>query len=256
MNTGPRPFPMNVAPNTSATNESRTQEFWIDRARSVDGALAVHPKSRSERYDAWSRRMLQQWTLDRVRGLAPRYRRFVDLGCGHGDWTELFATVADEIYACDVAPAFVDQTRARVPRAAVACTDVRSYELPPRIDLAYLGAVLMYLPDGDALELLGRVHAHARPGAVVVTRDWCTLNLGRRTEQPDARYFSIHRRPADVCDLAVAAGFTCVELRSSPSIYGEVMAGRRRALAWPLRGAWRLATLHWQRASHTFVFHV
>ncbi len=26
-----------------------------------------------------------------------------------------------------------------------------------------------------------------------------------------------------------------------------------RALAWPLRAAWRAATVHWQRASHTFV---
>src|SRR5690348_15986813 len=114
----------------------------------------------------------------------------------------------------------------------------------------------MYLPDGDGLDLLCRVRSHARAGAVVVTRDWCTFNFGRRRERPDVRYYSNHRRPADVCDLAVAAGFTCVEVRSSPSIYADVMAGRHRALAWPLRWAWRLGTLHWQRASHTFVFQV
>lgn len=238
----------------SANEGERTHEFWIDRARTVDGALAVQPRTRSQRYDAWSRRMLQRWTLDRVARIAPRHRRFVDLGCGHGDWTELLASVADEVHACDVAPAFVEQTRARVPRAAVACADVRSYQLPPQLDLAYLGAVLMYLPDHDALDVLRRVRAHAREGAVVVVREWCTLNLGRRTERPDARYFSIHRRSTEVRDLAVAAGFTCVDVRSSPSIYGEAMAGHRRALVWPLRCAWRLATLHWQRASHTFVF--
>ncbi len=231
----------------------KTCEFWIERARTTAGPAAVHTHSRSARYDAWARAMLKRWTLKRLRSIEPRYRRCLDLGCGHGDWTELLATVSDEVFACDVAPAFVAQARTRVPHATVACADVREYPMPPRLDLVYLGAVLMHLHDADAIDVLRRVRSVTRPGAVVVIRDWCTFNLGRRTEVPDARYFSVHRRPGELSALADRVGLRPIELRSSPSIYAEVMSRRIPLIRWPLRVLWRLATLHWLRASHTLL---
>jgi trans-aconitate methyltransferase len=231
----------------------RTRNFWIDRAHTTAGEMAVYTHSRSRRYDAWTRAMLQTWTLGRVRAAKPRYARCLDLGCGHGDWTEAFATLADEVFACDVAPSFVDQTRRRVPHASVACADLRSYRMPDRLDLVYVGAVLMHLTFDDALDVLLRVRNAANRDALVIVRDWCTFNLGRRTENPDPRYFSVHRPAHEVRRIAELAGLTCVELRSSPSIYGEVMARHACVLQWPLRALWRLSTLHWLRASHTLV---
>ena len=197
--------------------------------------------------------MLQRWTLARLHAVGPRFARCLDLGCGHGDWTELLAQISGEVFACDVAPAFVEQTRARVPRAIVDRADLRSYRMPRDLDLVYLGAVLMHLPDRDALDVLQRVRAAATPNAVVVVRDWCTFNLGRRDEQPDPRYFSVHRRPRELVTLVERAGLVCVELRSSPSIYADMMAHGARWLRWPLRALWRAATMHWLRASHTLV---
>jgi trans-aconitate methyltransferase len=231
-------------------DDNVARDYWIDRARAFDGPAAVHPDSRWLRYDAWTRRMLQTWTLARVRALAPRYRRAADLGCGYGDWTERFAQLADEIHACDIAPELAAATQRRLVHhraARVECADIRSFDLPRRLDLVYAGAVFMYLSDRAVGEVLRRIGDAVAPGAVVVIRDFCAFNVARRAERP----FDVSRRADELRALAERAGLRCVESRSSPSIYGEVMGGR--LLAWPMRALWRLATLHWRRASHTLV---
>ena len=207
-----------------------------------------------ETFKAWSRRALQRWTLARVTHDRPRYRRCVDLGCGPGDWSELFAPLCDELYACDVSDVFVDQARARTaahPLRQIERADLRAYAVPRGLDLAYLGAVLLYMSDADARDVLRRVRASAAPGAHVIIREYCTFNLGRRAERSSSGY-SVHRRPRDVLALAEHAGLHLIEARSSPSIYAEVIGGP--ILGWPLRLGWRLGTLHWTRASHTFRF--
>lgn len=235
-------------------DEDLARNYWIRRARMLDGPTAVHPDSRWLRYDAWTRRMLQTWTLGRVRTLRPRYRRCVDLGCGFGDWTARFAELADEIHACDISPELAAQTQLRLARhraARVECADIRDFALPHRADLVYVGAVLMYLSDEAALDVLERVRASLAPDAIVVIRDFCAFNLGRRAEHRTDESYDVNRRPAELVAMAERAGLRCTELRSSPSIYGEVMGGA--VMRWPLRALWRLATAHWLRCSHTFV---
>lgn len=198
--------------------------------------------------------MLQEWTLARIRAAARRYRRCVDLGCGIGDWTERFADIADEVHACDVSPHFVALTQRRVPSAIVECTDLRDYRFPRQVDLVYVGAVLLYVSDADVIDTFRRIRGATVPGALVVVRDYCVFNAGRRTVNAARDFFSIHRRARELRALAAAAGLSCVELRSSPSIYGEVMASGAPLLQWPLRVAWRIATASWLRASYTLVF--
>jgi SAM-dependent methyltransferase len=235
-------------------NEARiARDFWIEHSRDHVGTQAVHPRGAWSGYHAWTRRMLQDWTIERVKDAAPRYRRCIDLGCGIGDWTERFAELADEVHACDLSPDFVEQTRMRVPAAIVQCADLRDYKFPRRSDLVYVGAVLTYLPDADVLDVLRRIRAATVPGALVLVRDYCAFNLGRRTVNQSAAFYSVHRRAGDLCQLAELAGLTCVELRSSPSIYGEVMTRRAPLLQWPMRALWRLATASWMRASHTLI---
>lgn len=226
-------------------------EYWARRARDEPPERAVHVKSRFIGYEMWTRRMLQVWTMQRLRRMKPRYRRCLDVGCGFGDWTELFAAVSDETHAFDVAPAFVEATQRRIPSARVTQADLRSYAMPRELDFVYLGAVLMYAPQPEALDVLRRVRDSVVSGAVVIWRDWCTFNLGRRTINESADYWSIHRRPAELALLAEAARFRVVELRSSPSIYGEVMGGR--IAQWPLRLLWRCVSLPSRRASHSLI---
>jgi SAM-dependent methyltransferase len=236
------------------SDEQLARDYWIRRGGNLTAAAAVHPDSRWLGYDTWTRGLLQAWTLGRVRALGPRFRRCVDLGCGFGDWTEQFAALADEVHACDISPAFAAETQRRLARhraARVECSDIRAFALPRGADLVYVGAVLMYLADADARDVLARIRAAAAPGAVVMIRDFCAFNFGRRGERRTGDAFDIHRRPGELRALAESTGLRCVELRSSPSMYGEVLGGR--ALGWPLRALCRLATLPWLRASHTLV---
>ncbi|HEY5921161.1 MAG TPA: class I SAM-dependent methyltransferase [Kofleriaceae bacterium] len=235
-----------------ADDPSRVVEaYWSKRASEEKPEAAVHPKSRFIAYEMWTRRMIQAWTMRRLHSLKARVRRSLDIGCGYGDWTELFAQISDEIHACDIAPAFVDATRRRVPQANVSLADLRSYAMPRALDFVYFGAVLLYAPQPDVVDVLRRVRDAAEPGALVIVRDWCTFNLGRRTTNTGGNHWSIHRSPMELCCLAEAARFRVIEVRSSPSIYGEVMGGR--FAQWPMRALWRLVSLPVRRASHSLI---
>ncbi len=227
------------------------REFWFRQAATEEAVVAVNPGARWAGMHDWTRRMLQAWTVDRMRAFRQRYRTCVDIGCGYGDWTERFATLAEEVHGCELAPPFVAQARRRVPHAAIECCDLRDYVIPAASDLVYIGAVLMYVPDLHALDLLRRVRAAVARDALVMWREFCTFNLGRRATYETAERFSVHRSPAQLCWLAELAGFRVDEVRSAPSIYGEVLGGR--VGAWPLRGVMRVATATWRRASHTLV---
>ena len=236
--------------------EPAARAYWLARAHRLDGPRAVHPDSRWLAYDTWTRGLLQRWTLARIRADRPRYRRCADLGCGFGDWTRLFAQVADEVHACDLAPEFVDQARARVvghPMARIACADVRAYAIPRGVDLVYVGAVLMYLPDRDVLDVLSRIRAAAAPGALVIVREFCAFNLGQRQVESRDGGYTVYRRASELRATVERVGLRVLEQRCSPSMYGEVLASSAPALAWPLRAIGRMATLGWRRASHTLV---
>ncbi len=239
--------------NEAGDDEVRVRtarDFWV-AASQTEGALSVNPGGRWATMHEWTRRALQRWTLDRMRRFRPRFARCLDIGCGYGDWTEQFATIADQVYGCDIAPAFVERARQRVPRATIECADLRSYEMPQELDLVYIGAVLMYVSEHDALDLLRRVRSAIVPGALVVWREFSTVNLGRRTVNEHDGRFSIHRTPNELAWLAELARFRVIEQRTAPSIYGEVLGGR--FAGWPLRGVMRVATSWWRRASRTLV---
>jgi trans-aconitate methyltransferase len=239
-------------PSDNPSDAART--YWIDRARTVQGAASVLASGRWLRYHAWTHGMLQRWTLSRLD--RPRYRRFVDLGCGRGEWSALFAPRAHEVVACDVADAFVAETRGRLDAIGhrahqVTVSDLRDFQIPAGVDLAYVGAVLLYLRDRDVQDVLYRLRQATVPHAQVIIREYCTFNLGRPSTQTVSG-FSMHRRPADLVRLAESVGLRCETVRSSPSIYAEAMGNA--VTRWPLRLAWRMATAHWMRASHTLVF--
>ena len=235
---------MQYPPSASAHDPADdARDYWVERASAVTGAASVLPAGRWLRYHAWTHRMLQRWTLAQLD--RPRFRRSIDLGCGRGEWTALFAPLVDEVYACDVAAPFVTETRERLDALHhtswnVEQADLRGYRIPAGIDLAYVGAVLCYLDDDGVRDVLYRLRLASTPDAQVIVRDYCTINLGRPAIHTSSG-FSIHRRPADLIALAESVGLTCRAVRSSPSIYAETMGNV--ISRWPLGLAWRLATI-------------
>jgi SAM-dependent methyltransferase len=249
------------------TPPQEAKDFWVGRGSLARNVSAVSPCASSSWYRNWTRRCLQDWTLRRVRAhLGPRIHRCVDLGCGSGDWTTLFAELSDEIIACDVSAGFAAEARRRLhaaghPAATVRCGDVRTFDGYRDADMVYLGAVMTYLDDSGCAALLRDVRTRIRPGGVLLSRDWCAINLGRASSRTHA-WVSYHRSPADYVALATGAGFQVVELARSPAIYGEQMAcdllargsdPAMRWLRWAVQLPWYLATLAWTRASVSFV---
>ncbi len=251
MTTEPRP-PSTDDKMPTAEPQDEASKYWIARGTTHHGVAAMHPQENWQGYHAWTRKMLQQWTFERVKADRPRYKRAVDLGCGVGDWSEMFATVSDELYACDVSPDFVEATKARTqghPSVHAVASDIRTFEVPQGIDLAYVGAVLMYVDEQEAIDVMRRIKTNAVPGAHVLIREYCTINFGRRGHTPH----SVHRTPQEIVKIATAAGLETIEVKASPAIYADVL-GKSRWLAWPINALWRTATLYWTRASYTFRF--
>jgi len=232
--------------------------YWDERARTTTGMAAVHPSGRWVRFHAWTHNLLLRWTIQRIRADGRRFRRVVDLGCGPGDYLEKFAAHADEMFACDVSDVFVAQTRARLaevshPAYEITHSDIESYRIPHEVDLTHLGCVLTYLADRDAANTLARVREASARDALVVVRDWCTFNFGKRSVNYETG-FSVHRSPDELRAMGERAGLRCIDVRSSPSIYADLSAARLPALRYPLRFLWRVGTMHWHRASHILVF--
>lgn len=239
------------------TNDGKVAgQFWVEHAQKHAGTpMAIHMRERFGWYHEWTRGLLQRWTLARMRGVRRPFRRAVDLGCGYGDWTAQFGTLSDEVHGCEISPTFVELARERLashPHAEIECSSLLDYRIPRGADFVYAGATFMYLPDEDVITMFHRIRDAIAPGALVIVRDWCAFNIGQPSDNRRPGFYSTHRDPRQLIDFAHDAGLHCVEARSAPSIYGEVLGGR--FLQWPLRGLWRLISLPWLRTSFSLIF--
>src|SRR5688572_1907627 len=175
-------------------------EYWVKRGDKPISELSVSPDATSMGYEKWSRGKLQRWTLAQLDKIA-RWDHLVDLGCGFGDFTALFATRANKVTACDLSPGFAAAAQGRLdaighPDARVAVSDIVSFDDYRDATVVHFGAVLTYLDDADATTVIRRARERLLPGGVVAQRDWCVIGLGKeKTLDKDGKW-SIHRSPA------------------------------------------------------------
>ena len=167
--------------------------YWHERARTVKGRAPCCDQPDADLH-GWSSRLLQHWTLSRLD--RPRFKRCVDLGCGRGEWSALFAPRRRGVRVRS--PSRLSPNT-RAPRRAaphlVACRagDLRSYQIPPGVDLAYFGAVLLICPTTRcATCCIGCARRRCRTPCV--HSRVCTSTSGVRACR--RRRFSIHRRRA------------------------------------------------------------
>jgi hypothetical protein len=101
--------------------------------------------------------------------------------------------------------------------------------LPRDLDIVYIGAVLLYATEPEVVDVLRRVREAIRPDALVIIRDWCTFNVGRRRTNSGGGHWSIHRSPDELCYLATRVAdigaFTARPTSSATS-------PRQRACRW------------------------
>jgi TorA maturation chaperone TorD len=79
---------------------------------------------------------------------------------------------------------------------------------------------MMYLEDADCVSVLKNLRRALAPKSLVISRDWCAVNLGRSSVNT-LPWFSVHRTPQQYVALASQAGLRIVEWKKSASMYSE-----------------------------------
>ncbi len=165
----------------------------------------------------------------------PRAGSVLDLGCGAGTWTKIFADRYHRVVGIEQSPSMVAAARtllAPFPNATIVEGDVRK-DLPAGpFDLIFLGGLCMYLNDADAVALLRSLKDRLASGASLVLRE-TTVPQGKLTPRGD--YQAVYRNVGLYQDLFREAGFPTLECRrnyayTSMEVAVELVETRRRNL--------------------------
>jgi SAM-dependent methyltransferase len=165
----------------------------------------------------------------------PQAGRVLDLGCGAGTWTKIFANRYDGVVGIEQSPSMVAAARtllARFPNAKIVEGDVRK-DLPAGpFDLIFLGGLCMYLNDPDAVAILRSLKARLASGASIILRE-TTVPKGELI--PPGDYQAVYRSVRIYQDLFREAGFPTLEFRrnyayTSMEVAVELVETRRKNL--------------------------
>jgi len=125
--------------------------------------------------------------------VVPRAGRVLDVGCGAGTWTKIFADRYDSVVGIEQSPSMVVAAQtllAPYPSAKIVEGDVRE-DLPEGpFDLIFLGGLCMYLNDLDVVAILRSLKDRLAPGASIVLRE-STVPQGKITARGD--YQAVYR---------------------------------------------------------------
>jgi SAM-dependent methyltransferase len=165
----------------------------------------------------------------------PREGRVLDLGCGAGAWTKVFANQYDSVVGLEQSASMAAAARSLLtpfPRATIVEGDVRK-DLPDgSFDLIFLGGLCMYLGDSDAVAVLRSLKERLASGASIVLRE-TTVPQGKLTSQGD--YQAIYRDVSLYLNLFRKAGFSTSEVRrnyayTNMEVAVELVEARRKNL--------------------------
>jgi len=165
----------------------------------------------------------------------PRAGRVLDLGCGAGTWTKIFADRYDRVVGIEQSPSMVAAARtllAPFPNVKIVEGDVRK-DLPAGpFDLIFLGGLCMYLNDPDAVAILRSLKARLASGASIILRE-TTVPQGELI--PPGDYQAVYRSVRIYQDLFREAGFPTLEFRrnyayTSMEVAVELVETRRKNL--------------------------
>ena len=143
------------------------------------------------------------WLIERMRRYSPAAQTLLDLGCGTGTYTELFAQYGYEVLGVDLSPLMIERARKR-GSASYTVGDVRSYRASEPVDI---------------ITLLFHVMSYqTRDEAVRRTLQACYDNL----QQDGLLCFDVWHRPAVLAQQPqermkeCAEGDLCVSRHASP----------------------------------------
>lgn len=181
---------------------------------------------------------------------APSTGSVLDVGCGAGAWTEIFALRFASVVGMEQSESMLAAARARLRSQANVSLlggDVRSQLPEGPFDLIFLGGLCMYLNDEDAVLLLRALARRLNKGASLVLRE-TTVATG--TSTTSGQYQAVYRSVDRYRRLFEQAGFVEPEVRrnyayNSMEIAVELVEQRRRRLGFMPKESPFLGALTW-----------
>ena len=136
----------------------------------------------------------------------------LDVGCGAGAWTTLFARRCRHVVGIDVSPKMLAAARAQLkdlPNVELIEGDAVEVPLDGPFDAAFVGGVLMYMNRDDAVRLLTRLRRLVPAGPIVLRES--TVRHG--VEVKNAEYHVVYRSPTEYAAIAEDSGLRVKAIR-------------------------------------------
>ena len=196
------------------------------------------------------RHTLELKTIGDWLGEVPSGNSVLDVGCGAGAWTAVFAERYARVVGIEGSTSMVEAAKRRTAGATnveILQGDVRSGLPQGEFQFVFVGGLCMYLNDDDALELLRSSQRRIGKDGVLMLRE-STVVQRRRLAQGE--YQAVYRTVADYRELIHRAGFTDVHVRRNAGytrmeIAVELVEMRRRWLPFLPADSPKLAALTW-----------
>ena len=155
-----------------------------------------------------------------IRGLNPA-GTVLDLGSGIGFWTEHFAQHFAKVVAVEASTPLYEalvQRCAEYSNVEAVQGDAVSFEPEDSVELVFLGGLLMYLNENDAVSLLRKLVGSLAPCGVIVCRE-TTVRRADMTRQGD--YQAIYRSVASYTRIFNKCGLSVVEAKRNTPLCSD-----------------------------------
>jgi len=136
----------------------------------------------------------------------------LDVGCGAGAWTTLFARRYRHVVGIDLSAKMLAAAQTRLKdqqNVELIEGDALDVPLNGPFDGAFLGGVLMYLNREDAVRLLTRLRLLIPNGPLIIRES--TIREG--TEVKNGEYHVVYRSPAEYTEIAQQAGLQVTDIK-------------------------------------------
>jgi len=182
--------------------------------------------------------------------MVPASGQVLDVGCGAGVWTELFAKRYKVVVGIEQSRLMLQAATERVaglPNVRLIEGDVR-HDLPKSsFDMIFFGGLCMYLSDGDVVELLHSLKGRLNKGGMIILRE-STVPQGMHLSQGE--YQAVYRNVDTYRQLFEEADSFHIEVRRN---YGytnlvtaeELVHLRRKWLPFLSKDSTALGSLTW-----------
>ena len=176
--------------------------------------------------------------------------RILDVGCGAGTWTEIFAERYKTVTGIEQSSLMLKAARKRVahiPNVKILEGDARHGLPEGSFDMIFLGGLCMYLNDIDVIALLRSLKNRLIEGGTIILRE-STVHQGVSLSQGE--YQAVYRSVNRYCQLFESVGLFRMEVRRN---YGytnlvtaeELVNLRRRWLPFLPGNSTTLGSLTW-----------